>query len=261
MAQTISAIYTYEQMEIMKMSILENFKSILERKLKFYEKIKKGFRNYQEILDFSIGISEQILQTEQKVHRYSETFPQTSNTLLVLFYGEIQGCLKSAYDILQKQKLNFYRSNYASLIINVFSEETASINVSIGSSTGKIERFSAKLPQVLEYTQSELEGVDHVKDIIPYIVAQKHDDLVNQFLNGEVQGENLININRHFWIKTKNNFIKRIVGFLTMNPFQKNELPFTLVIDSKQEDHFFILINEQLNVSILYFFLLCKFYM
>lgn len=105
------------------------------------------------------------------------------------------------------------------MIIEVFADTTASLNCSIGSSTGKIERFSAKVPLVLEYTTSEFEGVDHIKDIIPYVIAQKHDELVYAFLNGEIGGERLINFNRFFYVKTKNNFIKRITGFLALNPF------------------------------------------
>lgn len=97
------------------------------------------------------------------------------------------------------------------------------ICVSMNQQSGKIVSYDPKLSSFLGFSDQEMGYLNDIKDLMPYLIASRHDDFV-KFL-AHTNKNNLIHKLRQFLIKNKYNFLLTTEVFVDFNIYYEKDFP------------------------------------
>lgn len=243
---TIRMVSQYIQIDNNKSEIRELILSCLNYKIQCMEAIKKSFECTQDVLQLNEKLIALIEACEQKtLSLYNEYKTQTNVSLLSFFESEVKGNLNFAHLISTEQNILDLSNYYASRekLIDIYNKQVMHICVSMNQQNGKIISYDDKLCAYLGFTDQEMSYISDIKDLMPYLIASRHDEFVEYLAH--TNQNNLIHKLRQFFIKSKNNFIITLEVFADFNIFYDKDFPLIFFLKPMQYLSGKIMVSDQ----------------
>lgn len=203
--------------ERLKADVKSRLRQIYEDKLKFLSSLlmedAKVFPRWVELARLCYGV-------QRELGEFVRAYPTPQAKSLVLFFeSEIFHNYILSSHISQSLSTNFSQFSSKSPFLkamNIYNQQqVVSITVSYGKKKGKILSYSQKFPEFAGYQKIQFDYVGQIRELIPHILADSHENLIKEFLR--TGQSRFFKMTAPSFLQLKNYFIKPVVMFYDIN--------------------------------------------